>query len=151
MVFFRQSWLKRLWSEQLATNNSQVPDIQVPSIVQPTISIEPELNILRSATSATTLYTTPSDKDFYLTSISLSGSSNASATVTLTVTTFDNASRTINLQVSNGGVLNDSVNNSLNMIFPMRGLKLARNSTVALSFNSSTASANIAGYTAGDR
>lgn len=75
-------WFARLFN----LKQGDQPGNEVLPYITPTVEVQPRINILRrvSLTNATaaTIYTTPADKDFYLTHVTISMSKDATATVT---------------------------------------------------------------------
>ena len=70
---------------------------EIADNIAPVVIIEPYQNIVRSVNSLATIFTTPSDKDFYLTSAILSVAKDAAATGTsVTITAIiDGVTQTI--------------------------------------------------------
>jgi len=71
-------WANRLFN----TKAGDTLSADVHEVITPVISLKPVANIVKSATTATTIYTTPTDKDFYLTSLYLSVAKDAAQTGT---------------------------------------------------------------------
>lgn len=139
-------------SEQLEINAYDSPLNECVDIIQPIVKIEPYISVLRTA-SAGTIYTTPTNNDFYLTNVVINGGSEAGGTgfVECTFTTADGRSQSIKLIIA-ADALTGAGNNSLSINFPMRGLKLARNSAVALAQGGTIdQSITIAGYEGSNR
>lgn len=125
------------------------PQVLLPNVV-PVMDMTPRfhrvVNIVRNATSATTIYTVPSDKDFYLTYASLSAAQSAAGTgVSLSITVvIDGVARnlmdmaTITLQACTESASN-------NFVPPV---KVDRGSNIVLSASGSydRLRGNISGY-----
>lgn len=131
-------------SEILETNSIAPQQFAVPNTIQPVIEIEPFLDVFRASNVTATLFTTPADKDFYLTNIAISASDNAPitpATTTVSFTLRDGTAVSFEVVINadaTGGVANT-------MDFPKRGLLLAKNSAITCSIVSAGHAA-IAGY-----
>jgi len=151
-MFFRQTWLKRLFVDILGLNYQDIKEIPVSSTIIPTVEIKPYLNVVASVKdeATTNIYTTPADKDFYLVSASLAGYGDLSPqTASIDVIPFDQPEMTqqpvLFIYNNNGTVLSNSI------FFGERGIKVKRNTSITLVCVDGAASASIAGYTAGDR
>jgi len=72
-------WALNIFNTKVADNISD----QVNPVIQPTMEIKPFANIVRGVANAntggTTIFSTPTDKDFFLTYVQISGSSLADA------------------------------------------------------------------------
>jgi len=139
-------------SEILETNAMSEKVSEINGSVQPTIKIEPYINILKTDTAATaTIYTTPTDKDFYLTNaaISCNVGGGAAGTATLTFVLRSGETQTINAVVTSD--IGDSTAVTLPIQFPLRGLLLAKGSTIVSTSNTDVQSFTIAGYLGSDR
>jgi len=71
-------WLQRIFTFK---SDNRVQE-EVANFIQPVINIEPSTNVVRhnGGTGTTTIYTTPSDKDFYITACSLSAYNSGATT-----------------------------------------------------------------------
>lgn len=109
----------------------------------PTVAIEPYINFLKAATSSTTMFTTPTNKDFFLTNLVITNADISNAQIT--ITPFGMPAAAI-AAAGNSGTAekNGSV---VNIVFPMRGLLLARGSTI-VSVSPGAATFMVAGYIA---
>lgn len=143
---------------QLQVLGDKVP-LRLSETVAPVMEMNPELlrrcnvvaNTSRSTTGTSTVYTVPSDKDFFLTSAQMSASYDATADSTnsfLTVTLDDGASSARPLQLMKQTTTASSLTQGLSFVPP---IKLKRGTTVGLnlsfSVGSGNGSANITGYT----
>lgn len=157
MQFFRQTYIKRLFNQIFGISSLEVQDVPIIGAIQPTVEVEPEIDVYRQINvdgTGQTLYTTPADKDFYLTSISVqaNGMTGLPAQQGVNRVTFypdvDNG-----LQRSFEVSIEGTTNVANTMVFPKRGLKLKRGTAVEVITTSSGADGRcaIAGYIAGDR
>lgn len=114
--------------------------------IQPIIDIKPICNIVRDAgfsnSTGTSIWTTPSDKDFYLVGVTLSLRTDATAqTIQLVLTAkVDQVNHNI-LQIANIPLNATTANNSISLPIP---IKIDRNSNIFMSASDGTA--NIRGY-----
>jgi len=72
MIPLHSTHLKKVYSDNLETNSIQPVNLIASEVLQPTIEIKPTNNIIRHAESGETVFTTPTDKDFFLTNIIIS-------------------------------------------------------------------------------
>ena len=140
--------LKRLIDELKLQLSDGVPQNVLNSIQPVIIANDPEKStIARRRNSSGTIYTTPSDVDFYLTGLILNGANEAAVGLTvdsITVTLTNNENYIIELNVPSDA--NNSGGNSLNLNFG-KGLKLKRNSSISCVINSTAGHASIVGFT----
>jgi len=135
----------------LNTKNGEHVNSEITPFLQPVIPINSVCNIVRSVTTTAfaTIFTTPSDKDFYLTSATMSIQKAADSDVTL-----------LHFQVTIGGVaLNVMTQAFLTLTAAQETVTLAlvppikidRNTTIVVGNNSSAGtnltSGNLTGYT----
>jgi len=117
------------------------------NIVVPVISAD-EFNqdIVRDSAVSATLFTTPADRDFYLTSVQMTSAtaSDGSTADTVTFVTPDGATRTITCATADG-TLTDSTTNGVAITFAMKGILLKKSSTIVYTKTSGGA-AMIVGY-----
>jgi len=157
MPFLAHTWLKRLANGIFELHPTDTGIDHVNEEIQPVVEIQPYIDILRSVTSTSTVFTTPSDRDFYLTNINLTTNSDADVpgdgTISLVVTPKQGAAQTITLiapQVATTATSGSDTTNTMNIIFPFRGVLLARSSAISATI-STAGCAVIAGYQASDR
>ena len=135
--------------------NSKQGDFLTDEVAGPiaTISIHPFTNVCESKeivnTTSGTIYTTPSDKSFYLTSASLSSIRDASATAVLfRITYYQNGVEKTLLAHSGITLTAASKDTTLSMINP---ILVDKNTVIAVKSNLSTGNfrcdATIQGYT----
>jgi len=118
-------------------------DVQGPVAVIP---LSPRANIVKSVNSATTIYTTPADKDFYLTYVLLSAIKDAAATGTSVAisATVEGVSTSI---VAIAGITL-TVQQQTVPVFFSTPIKIDRNTAIAISgSNWTTYRGIVAGYT----
>jgi len=113
--------------------------------VQLSLNVNPNVNrkmdVYRDRNSAGTVYTTPTDKDFYLVFGAFSSiGGGAPAEDTMTFVDEGGTTRTI-------GCVSGSTDNSINLIFPQKGILLKRNTNITATVNSAGARFMICGYT----
>ncbi len=125
---------------------------EINDVIVPVIVVEPKIDIIKNtvvvnATSGT-VYTTPTDKDFFLTSASLSVAKDVTSTSTFTrlKIVVDGISLIIlSIATMTLTVQNDSISNSF------KPIKLDRNSTIQILNSTNVATLNteatIQGYT----
>lgn len=146
-------------SEVLETNAFDKLSL-IDDKIQPIVKIEPYIDVVESVnavvqTSDMTVYTCPTDKDFYLTNVSLSVGANIAVFggAYLDFTLANNRESEISvLAIATDTGLGYSIptTNSINMTFPKRGVLLKKGSVIKVSFDAG-GTANIAGYTSSDR
>jgi len=120
--------------------------------IQPVLNVNPQrnLNIIRRVIDAGTVYTTPTDKDFYLVGSQMTISNDTASQVstgTLTVTPEGGESTVFQSLVLNTSLLIDSAqdNNTVTLPIPLK-LKRGTNLTLAVS-NTNAEVLVIYGYT----
>ena len=138
----------------LNTKTGDMNSSEVSPFIQPTIEIKRKCNICRNATAtntaaAQTIYTTPSDKDFYLVAAMLSVAKDATSTSQRTVinATVDGVSKFI-LVIE--GIATTAQFDSISQNWPIpikvdRGTIISLQNTGGVSYCSSNAT--IQGYT----
>jgi len=129
--------------EIFGLKTGDMPSSEVSPIIQPVKEVQPYLNIVRIRTTTGTIYTTPSDSDFYLTNVFFDelGIDTDTIAVVLadgTTQTFYNACTPF--AVGLNGVNQISIN------FPMRGILLAKNSAITCVMDNAGMT-GISGYT----
>lgn len=133
----------------LQTSVDKIP-VKINDSIQPVLLTNPPKtqDIVKSATGTTTIYTTPTDQDFYLCNAFITGYQTAGAgagAVTIICTPEGQASGIVlalNLYDSVGGFgAYDSVSQSFS-----NPIKLARGSTIGLSTSISDSRGGISGY-----
>lgn len=129
--------IKRYASELFETNTEDRQIDTISEFIQPTLEVQPTINIVRTQTNDGTMYTTPADKSFFLTNISISAGNNPGTTTgsaTISVTTREGTALVFAVRVPTAG---DGVttivgtSESTDMAFPMRGIELAKSSTIS--------------------
>jgi len=150
------SWLHntaiKKWASHLFETNASRPiDFKLSEVIQPTVLVQPYIDVVRNSSSSgtTTLFTTPTDKEFYLTNVVLEGYSESgvvSGEVSFEFVTYDGVTRQISIATDNTAAAGSV---ALSVPFPMRGVLLAKSSNVTITITNG--SAFMAGYTASDR
>lgn len=150
------SWLHstaiKKWASHLFETNSARPiDFKLSEVIQPIVEIQPYIDVMRTSvtTGTNVVYTTPTDKEFYLTNVAMSGYSEAGVAqgeATIEFTTEDGQSRSMNISTDNTASAGSL---ALSVQFPMRGVLLKKGSTIT--FTIDKAFIMFAGYTASDR
>lgn len=143
------SWLRRIFNFKTGDMN----DSSVGEILVPTISIVPNINIVRSATTTVTgstiVFTTPTDKDFYLTTALLGFIKDATADTDLLLMRFTIGGVVRDLLLLRSITLTaDSQNAFLSLPLPLkidRGTSITMSGTFTLGAMSKYSS--ISGYT----
>lgn len=132
--------------EQFRTKSGDNLNSDVSPQIVPIVELSPKL-IVRSATAATTLLTTPATEDFYLVYMGIEISAPAATTANsiITVTGEDGVNFQCLVHVDAG--ISESHTNSLMMNLPFRGAKLRRNTAISFAINgAANAHGIIAGY-----
>lgn len=125
----------------------------VAEVIQPTVEISPYANIIRHINltngTAATIYTTPTDKDFYLTSCMLSFVKDATATTTI-ITLRGNVGGANYYFIYIGHLTLTADSNMLAMAFPVP-IKIDRGTNIQITSSTGVANiyitASIQGYT----
>lgn len=133
----------------IQTSQDNVPQ-ELASKVVPVLIANPlrTSNILKQKFTTGTMYTTPTDKDFFLTSAiisSVSVNESSSGADTLVVTPFGQANVTLLANYNGSGAGSENTNTNSQTYNPP--LKLARGSAIAYTLDASAGSATITGYT----
>lgn len=125
-------WLQDVLGLQ---SGAQAPPLELEPRVQPTVDINPKIsNVIKtfvnSVSGTTTIYTTPSDKDFYLTFAALGLTKDATADLTLSgiQITTDGATKVI-LPLPLQTTTAESVHIQLSFPYP---LKCDRGTTIQM-------------------
>jgi hypothetical protein len=134
---------------------SNIAPTRISDVIQPVININPKdyrrINIVKSRTNAGTVYTTPTDKDFYLAAIFIGGSSitaGANAATISAIIEGDTSSTALaSLKLSNTVVI-DATSGNIPMTFPLP-IKLAKGSAISSATGGTFAAVtfSIYGYT----
>lgn len=138
--------LKKLFSEKVETNSLEPLNIEVSKTVIPIVELQGE-QIVSTKSSSGTVYTTPSDKTFYLTNVSMNGANDEFAADynSLQFTAVEGGTKQILLCV----YYNQA--NALDINFGKVGVKIEKNSVFSYSGASSLGHVTISGYLASDR
>ena len=137
---------------KIQTSKEQAPT-QLAEKVVPVMEVNPKLlrvcNIVRSTLliAPTTLYTTPTDRDFYIVSAWIQASgAEASASRIITVTIDKVAQVLLQNLIFGGGTATTcpTTSNSINPVFP---IKLDRGSNIVISGTGANGAVGIIGYT----
>jgi len=114
--------IKKETSELFETNALSPQVTQIEDYIQPTKVIEPIITVFKTTSSSGTFYTTPTDKQFFLTGLSMmtAGNDVTHGTISLTLIPKDGLIMTFLLYSSE---LTPFGSNSLHIPFPYRGLK----------------------------
>lgn len=140
--------VKKNLSEDLYTREDDFQGYQ--QIVQPVIiGNKNRCNIVKLGTATATLYTTPTDKDFYLTDLSLGCTSDGGGLLgntsnRISFTPQGDAGKNFIVGISTNSD-NTGAHNNQNMSF-QNGILLERGSTIVLTINSDTGLGVIAGF-----
>lgn len=123
------------------------------SMIVPIVNVQRTINIVRNSnntTSPTTIYTTPTDKEFYLTTVHLSSNQNV---------TSDNVISWIQVTDDETGVLRRVVQLTRETLtvqssdvfcqFPLRGIRLKKGSTIDLYHAGTAGTTRVAGTITG--
>ena len=134
---------------------SNIAPTKINDSVQPVININPKdyrrINILKTAATETTIYTTPTDKDFYLHGTYISAASGAAGNNAARISVIidgDTAATIINVVNMRLTAAIDGQNGVSNQDF-VKPIKLARNSAITSSKSGTLTAAQytIIGYT----
>jgi hypothetical protein len=129
------TFLNRVFNELIETNALNPAYLSIGNQGIATIQLQPYIDVVRTSQEIGgngTMYTTPTDKDFYLTNFHLTcygDGVSTQGTATLQFVTRDN--HTIVQQLATSATGMDS--NATSVIFPMRGVLLAKGSTITSS------------------
>lgn len=148
--------VKKNASEILETNALSKPIQLISDIMVPIVDIQPKIDVFRATSGSgevKTIYTTPTDKDFYLTGLSVHAWGDTTGLthglVFVTITPKDTPAQMITLNTDESpGTANASAVLVLN--FPMRGLLLEKGSAVSCDFDT-TGAVTMHGYIGSDR
>ena len=133
---------------------SNIAPTKIIDSVQPVININPKdyrrCNIIKSTSSAGTVYTTPADKDFYLTGVFFSGSNKTASQDSVVSVAFVPKGATsltvLSLTYSTTAILDTNHAND-NVVFPFPILLERSSSLILTSTNNATQRLSIFGYT----
>jgi len=155
MGFLHNTKIKKWLSEILGQNYMNSGVVLSSDTVIPTVEVSPRIDIFRSVTTTDTIYTTPSDRDFYLTNVAMTVANNTSlATNTVTFVDENGVTRTVYLHstFTVGTAESTGTAASISITFPFRGILLARGSAISYSMAAADlGSGMIAGYLGDDR
>lgn len=144
--------IKKDASTIFETNSLQPINFELETDIQPVVAVEPTL-ISRSLNVAGTLFTTPSDRDFFLTSIAVSAEidpASGSGSSYIEYTNADGISALFGCLVASG-VVDGGSTNSNSIVFPKRGILLTKGSAITATSSASGAFFHITGYYGSDR
>lgn len=144
-------------SEILETNVLAPLNIELNRTLQPIISIEPYIDIFKSTSGTGAVYTTPTDKDFYLVGIYFSMESILAAPGFNNLAVIGKDGLTVNIRQYYGHALDETsirlqpCQDSIFISFPKRGFLCAKGSALTFTLTSSAGMCSIIGYTDSDR
>lgn len=138
------------WASNLFETNALRPlNFDLKTDVIPVVQIDPFLDIVRTANGSGTvnIYTTPTDKDFYLTNINMNttGDEFTQGNIIITFTAYDGQQRQYSF-----GTTAQSSTCVQDIVFPKRGLLLAKNTNIIVQI-APLGGVLIAGYLGSDR
>jgi len=148
-MFLHNTALGKWLSKTFETNSINPIDFKISHTIQPTVNVEPDV-IYRQATSNGTMFVTPTDKEFYLTSVSAmcyNDSTPTNGSAVITFVTEDEQTRQFTISTGQWTASDDSISHSVQ--FPKRGLLLKKGSNITASVTLGTC--QIVGYYASDR
>lgn len=150
MLGLKSTFLKKLFSESVETNSLTPINPEISQTIIPTLNLDPNIEIVKAGSvTTTTIYTTPTDKDFYLTNLHLSAFADDALINSITVTKYNG--ETVTFTATSSGFLETAhAGDNINLTFPMKGIKLAKNSAIT-SVGGATGTYIIAGYLGSDR
>lgn len=145
--------LKKSYSQIFDSAATQPINATLNTDIQPVTPVIPYLNIVKVAQGSETMYTVPTDRQFYLTNVSLNVNrtegTGTSSSCTCTFQPIGQPAVTvICLCAASATVGGDS--NSSDIVFPLRGVQLEPGSAVTSANGGTAMSAMIAGYTTGN-
>lgn len=126
-------WIQETLGIQSGVNS--IP-VELANNIQPIFDIQPKVSTVlksgaRSSTGSSTIYTTPADKDFFLTFVTLTLTKDATCDNTLTSVSVVNGGATTNLAIITSQTLTAYTNQIVvNLSYP---LKVDRNTAIQLS------------------
>lgn len=151
-MWIHSNSIKKLISSILGTNANTAQIDKAADILQPIIDITPDMNIIKGSLidgAGGTLYTTPTDKNFYWCGFHATvknGAALGPTADTITFTLPDGSNRNIFLQAD------DTVYNTCVLTFGKRGILLKKGTVISYTQQTTEdASATIWGYTGDDR
>lgn len=137
---------------QFNTKNGDVIGAEIEENIVPVVIIDPPINIIQSlggSTSGATIYTTPQDKDFYLTNASLSMAKDTATHTSIqqTLRVFVNGVANNILAISGITLTTNQATTTQNWGRP--GIKIDRGTAITYTFTGtlSRIDATIQGYT----
>ncbi len=144
----------KLNNRSIALDTNRILDLKAESIsdvmpmIQPTVEIKPRLNIIKSVVTDQTIYTTPTDKDFYLTNTYISMCKAAGDTGSaISINAFIDGVATLILSI--GGITGTVDYQSVAENYGQDGIKIDKGTIINLSITGTYTSkrALIKGYT----
>jgi len=147
--FIRSNSIKRNATDIFGTLPSDGQIDKVNKIVIPTVQIAPYIDVVRGGTGAGTVYTTPTNKDFYLTALTLSFVKDVTAVATyVNIYTTIGGVASVIMAIPSTTLTVDSAQLSLSL--PV-AIKVDRGAAITIGASSATANitarASIIGYT----
>lgn len=152
MAGVHSTFLKKTFSDVVETNSLEPINLEVTNTIIPVLQMDPNQNIVRSGDTTGTLFTTPSQYDFWLTTIFLScwndTTGPTAGLAALTFTPRGGSAVTYKVQTDAAG---NNGPNAVSLAFPMRGILLEKNSAITISGIAGLCDIVITGYTGSDR
>jgi len=138
-------------SEIFETNSLAPINFALGQSIVPTVAVEARMEFY-SRSTAGVIFTTPTQKDFYLKQLALNGHADGGGgSVQITFTTREGVAKDFSLTLR-AGTLTDGATSTWVLDLPMRGLLLAKNSAITLVLNSGAVGDGvIVGYSGSDR
>lgn len=151
--------IKKSASELFEINALDAPLSTINDTIAPVVVVEPYIEIMRTLNDysgdLTTIYQTPTDKDFYLTNCSINIDTAFSGTnkAKITFVTKDGITQTLQIYAlaSVIGIDTLAATNNETWVFPLRGVLLQKNSAIQVQGSGSDHDFMIAGYLGSDR
>jgi hypothetical protein len=145
------TYIKKLFSNNFETNALEPVNIELSKVVVPTVNLLPYNDVVRTIAATGTIYTTPTDKDFFLTGFCLSMYGDTEepfqGSAQISFITEDEITQTFwikSIENGNGAY-------SISHTFPLRGVRLKKGSDISFTAPGSLSNCLINGYVASDR
>jgi len=152
MPFIHNSRLKAWINDLLGNNAADGQSMQIADyVVHPVVVAQPYIEIVRTATANATLYTTPTDKYFFLTNIHMNvqGEQGGAGVFAINFNLADGTVIKHILAAASG--TSEGSSNTQDMQFPMQGIKLAKGTAITSSDLADGGNIMIMGYLGDDR